>query len=373
MATALVRKSTLAVMLESTYGTMPTMTLSQVIASWGSPNFNSTFDQIEDQTIRNSLSKYGTIRGAETVSGDIGFPFRGSGTAGTAPDPDVLYECAIGVKNTSTASTTHATNPCTTTSLVLVTGGGANFAVGDAVLVGGEVTWVTAKATDTLTVSPALATAPGFGAAVGAGVHYKLASTVKSFAAQFWRGDITREDYTGLVAESLTLDFATGQVPVPKVGFQGKGMGSPVAQAYGLGAPTLDATIPLVARDMVVTIGGVSYPVGNIAFDYKMDLFRRLAVTTSGTQEILPTGRAITGSFSLVYENKTVEDAFRADTQAELRIVCGATAGNICAIRIPKMRYTETPKGEESGVYKYDTKWQAVPVAGEDEAVLSWL
>lgn len=374
MATALIRKSTLAAKLEATYGVMPTIASTDVFSLYGTPNFNSTFDQIEDKTIRNTLSKWGTIRGSENVSGDISMPFKGSGTAGTAPPSSVLWECAIGVKNTSTTANTHATNPCTTTSLVLVTGGGAGFAVGDAVLVGGEVTWVTAKATDTLTVSPALTSAPGFSVAVGAGVHYKLSSSIKSFAAQFWRGDITREDYTGLVVESFALDFATGQIPNPKVAFMGKAMGTPVAEAYALGTPATETQTPLVSRNMVVTIGGVSYPVSNIAFDIKNDMYKRLAVTTSGVQEILPTGRGMSGSFSLLYSDKTVEDAFRNNTQAELRIVSGSTAGNIFACRIPKMRYTDTAKSEESGCYKYDAKFIAIPTVGEDEtSSCSWL
>lgn len=371
MALALVRKSTLAVKKESEFGTMPTIESGDVISLAGIPNFNSTFEQVEDPTIRNTLSKWGTLRGSENVGGDIVVPFKGSGTAGTAPDSDVLWECAIGAKNTSTASQTHASTPCTTTSIVLVSGGGANFAVGDAVLIAGEVAWVTAKATDTLTVSPALSGAPGTGVAVGAGVHYKLSDTRQSFAAKFWRGDITREDYTGLVMESFDIDFATGQPPSPKFTFQGKAMGSPVSEAYGLGAPSLDATTHLVARNMVVTIGGVSYPVSNIALSLKYDLYKRLAVTTSGTQDILQTSRALTGSFSLMYEDKTVEDAFRNDTMAEARIVCGTAAGNMAAIRIPQLRFTEVPKSEESSVFKYDCSWESVPVNGSDE-ITAW-
>lgn len=377
MATALIRKSTLAAILEVTYGVMPAMTGANVFSIWSTPNLNSNYDQVEDKTVRNTLSKWGTIRGAENVTGDISFPFKGSGTAGTAPPSSVLWECGMGIKNTSTASTTHGTTPCTTTSIVLVAAGGANFSVGDAVLIGGEVTWVTAKATDTLTVSPALTAAPGFGAAVGAGVHYKPSSAMKSFSARFWRGDITREDYLGLVAESLVLDFASGQIPAPKVTLLGQTRSAPVAQTYaasGMGAVPTESASPLVARNMVVTLGAVSYPVANIALDIKMDTYKRMAVTTSGVQEILPTARAVTGSFSFLYSDKTIDDVFLANTQIELRIVCGSTAGNIFAARIPKMRYTDVPKSEESGCYKYDVKFTSDPSNGEDELTsMSWL
>lgn len=374
MAIALVRKSTLAVKKEATYGIMPSIASTDVISMAGVPSFNSTFDQVEDPTIRNSLDKWGTVRGAESVSCEISVPCRGSGTAGTAMDADVLFECAMGAKNTSTASTTHASSACTTTSIVLVSGGGANFAVGDAVLIAGEVTWVAAKATDTLTVSPALASAPGLGAAVGAGVHYKLGSDRLSFAAKFWRGDITREDYVGNVVESFNMDFATGQTPVPKFACQGKSMSSPVAEGYALGAPSLDSSNLLVATNMGVTIGGVIYKVGNIAVSVAYDIYKRMSVVSAGTQDIIQTGRTVSGSFSLIYEDKTVEDTFRADTQSEARIVIGSTAGNMFALRIPKMRFTETPKSEESGCFKYDVSFISVPTSGNDTITsMSWL
>lgn len=375
MALALVRKSTLAILNEATYGTMPTITAAHVLATWGSPSFNHAYEQVQDGTVRNTLSKWGNIRGMETISGDISVPFKGSGTGGTAPDSDVLWECAVGVKNTSTASTVVTPNTgVTTTNIILTASGGAGFAVGDAVKIGSDIAWITAKATDTLTVSPALSAIPAAGTAVKAGVHYKLSDTTKSFAAKFWRGDITREDYTGFVVESFDIDFSTGQIPVPKFSFQGKAMLTPVAEACPLTGISLDATTPVVARSMVVTVGATSYPVSNIALSIKNDLYRKLDVTSSGTNEIIKTGRSVTGSFSLLYADKTVEDAFEADTAASLRVVCGTADGNTFAFRILNMRYIEVPKSEDNGCYKYDISFEADPSVGGDEITsVSWL
>lgn len=368
MAEAQVRASTVAVKIETTYATDPTIAAANVIEVAGTPVFNDDFEQKERNVVRNTLSELEMVRGAETVAGEIPFEIKGSGTAGTAPDADPLIECAIGVKNTSTASTT--TTGSTTTSVVLTGGGGAGFAVGDAIRVAlatPEITWITAKATDTLTVSPALSSAPGSGVAVGAGVHYKLSKTLKSFWAQFWRGDITLETYKGNVVDSLSLDFSVGEIIQASLSFQGKEAAAPVTQTYGLGTPTFDQTLPLMGRNMVLTLAGTSFGMQNLQIEITNEVYRKLDLTTSGTQKILFTRRRITGSFSLIYENKDIEDAFRADTKSEFRIVGGSTAGNILALRIPKQKYTAVPKGEESGYYKYDTSFQAVLTNGEDE------
>jgi hypothetical protein len=379
MAKALVRTSTLAVKKEATYGAIPTYAAADVLSLWGEPNFNSRFDPIEDMTLFNSLSKRGTLRGAETTDGDVSIPFKPSGTAGTAPDTDVLYECGVGAKNVSTASTT--TTGSTVSIIELVASGGAGFAVGDAVLIdplGGsayEVVWITSIATDSLTVSPDMSSAPGSGVDVRAGVHYKLSSARSSFGARFWRGDLVREDYLGNVVQTMELEFVAGQLPVPKFTFQGQTLNSPVTEAYGLGATSLDADDPLVARNMTIEVGGASYPVANIAIAINFDIFRNVVCTGSGTEDIILTGRMCTGSFSLLYEDKTIEDDFRADTENEVRIVAGSVAGKMFAARIPKMRYTETPKSVESGIYKYDTAFDCKPTTvGEDEVTsFSWL
>ena len=362
----LLRKSTLAIKREVTYGVDPVVAAVDVIEVMGAPSFIDAFDAKERNVIRNTMSMLESVRGAESVSGDINVEAKGSGTAGTANDADALWEAGVGIKNASTASTT--TTGSTTTSIVLTPGGGAGFAVGDAILIAGEKTWITAKATDTLTVSPALTSAPGTGQAVGAGVHYKLANGVaKSLWMSFWRGDITREQYAGNVIESLSMNMATGEILSASFKYQGKSAVAPVAQAYGLGAVTFDLTAPLTGLNMTLTLGGSTIALSSLAFDIAHSLYRRLDLTSSGTKEIKNTGRRITGSFSLYYDSEAIETTFRNDTKAELRVTAGSTAGNIFAMRIPKLRYMAVPKSEQNGIYQYDVTWEAVATNGEDE------
>lgn len=368
-----------ATLQSSDYGVDPTVAAADVM-EFIDFTLESDRGEIVRNVIKNTFDEIEPIFGDETVTGNIQIELHGSGTAGTAPEADPLYHCACGERRISTASTTHATTPCTTTSIVLVTGGGAGFRVGEAIILdptaGGtgayEVSFITVISTDTLTVSPAFSAAPPTGRAVGAGVHYKISKNeLKSIWAQFWRGDITLEKYKGCKVSELTMDFTTGQVANPSFAVQAKETAEPTSANYTLGTPSYDSGKPHVARYMVVTVGGTLYTVDKIAFSIANELYRILAVTSAGTQKIARTKRTVTGSFSLLYENKDIEAAFRAGTTAELMIVssdgsANLVLGNTFATKFPKIKYTKATKGKDNGIYKYDVTFKAVMTSGED-------
>lgn len=373
-----VKRSTIAVKKETTYGIDPTVTSANVIRV-ESFDFGPDYDMIEVNEIRNTKDKLPALTGKFTATSNIGVLLRGSATAGTAPEGDPLYECAWGAKNTSTASTT--TTGSTTTSIVLTAGGGNGFAVGDAIRVANptpEVTWVTAKSGDTLTVSPALSVAPASGVAVGAGVHYKTSlADLPSFWSVLWRGDVVREDYGGNKVDSFDLDIGTGAICTAKFGFKGVKMAGPVTQSYTLGTPSFNTLDPLVGVNQVIRIGGSVVRVDKIAFGIKNDIYDREDVTSDGISARIHTGRTIEGSFSVLYESADIFNAFKNRTDNEAVIILSnATtlpAGRIVAIRIPKMRYTKAGIGQDNNLFKYDITFAANITAGEDAAYMSWL
>lgn len=376
MAEYLEARSVLGIKQETSYGDDPTLAAVDLIEhneGVAIPTYNP---EMQDRAvIRDTFSTLAQVRGAElNAEGTINFELHGSGTAGTAPETDPLWESAIGVKNSSTASTTHAATPCTTTTLELVASGGASFAVGDAVLVdpaGGtayEVAWVTAISTDQLTVSPAFSTAPGLGVAVGEGVHYKLdKDELESFYLKYWKQNpdgsaYVRTGAAGCKISQLAMSMATGEIIVPAFNFMAKNTLVPVDSADDIPTgPSYDTTDPLVAISMKVTIDGTTYDVSDVAFEVNNELFKRTAVTTSGISKVIRTKRQVQGSFSLLYEDKTIEDALRADTRAELVLVAGSAAGNIFAVRFPAIRYIETPVTVDSRLFKYDVSFVCEP------------
>lgn len=366
------------------FGTDPTIEAADVIEF---VDFTMEADRAEitRNVVNRSFDEIEPVMGEQTVSGNIQIELHGSGTPGTSPESEPLWESAIGERSASTASTT--TTGSTTTTVVLTTGGGNGFKVGQHIIIdptaGGtgvyEVTRITAISTDTLTVSPALSVAPPTGRTVAAGVHYRPTITeLHSLWVQFWRGDITLEKFAGNKVSSVSLDFQVGQTVNPSFTLDGKEMAALVAQAYTLGTPSYDAGDVHVARYMAVKMGGVTYPVSKVSLNIANELYRRKDVTTSGTRSIIRTKRTVTGSFDLLYENKDVENAFNSGTTAELLVVSSEgnlnlVPGNTFAISLPKIKYTKASKSKDSGLYAYAVTFKAVRTNGEDSIFISFL
>lgn len=372
MAELLEQKSSLGVKLETTYATDPTLAAADIMEFLKGSAFPGYKPDVKDRkTIRNTFSKRAGVRGAElNTEGSIQIELHGSGTGGTAPESDPLWECALGVKTSKTGSTTVA-SATSSTSFTLTSA--TNFAIGDAIYVVissvNEVTWITNLAGAVVTCSPALSVTPSASAVVkNLGVHYSLSTAeLKSFWASYWMGDAVRYDYPGCKVGKLSFNFATGEIIEPKFDFNAKNTIAPVTQAYGLGAASYDTTDPLVATLMKFRVGGTTFDVSAATLEIDNTMFKRQAITTSGISKVIRTGRAVSGSFSLLYENKTIDDVFRADTRSELVIVAGTAVGNMFAVRLPKIRYKEVPVSVQSELYQYDVTFEADLTNGEDE------
>ncbi len=373
-----------ATLKKQSFGVDPTVAAADVIEF---VDFTLEADRAEIQrnAVNRSFDELVPVMGAQTVGGNIQIELHGSGTAGVAPESDPMWEAAIGEKSSSTAGTTTAGS--TTTNIKLATGNGANFKVGQHIIldptVAGsgayEVSRITAITTDDLTVSPAFSLAPPTGRAVGAGVHYKPTVTeLHSLWVQFWRGDITLETFKGCKVATLALDFQSSQTINPTFTLDGKEMPSPTSAAYGLGATTEDAGEVHVARWMVVKMGGTLYPVSKVSISVANELYKRQDVSTSGIKSIIRTKRTVSGSFDMLYENKDVEAAFNAGTTAELMVVSSEgsealTLGNTFVLSCPKIKYTKAGKGKDSGLYSYNITFKAARTSGEDSIFVSFL
>lgn len=364
MAEVLERKSSLGLKIEDTYGTNPTLAAADIIEFTKDTNTPIYKPELKERNIvRNTFSSLDPVLGPElSAEGSIGVELHGSGTRGTATESGPLWQCAIGTMTDKTGSTTVAT-AASGTSFTLTAA--TNFAIGDAITVIiatiPEVTWITNLVSVTVTCSPALSVTPSVGAVVkNDGIHYTLSvADLKSFWLSLWRGDTVREDSSGCMVSKLDMDFSVGEIIIPKFSFSAKDTKAPVTEVYGLGTPSYDTADPLVATLMKVRVGGTTYDCSKVAFGIDNTQAKRQAVTTSGITKIVRVDRKITGSFSLLYENKTIEDAMRASTKSELVIVAGSTEGNIFAVRFPSIRYTDTPKSVVDGLYQYDVAFQA--------------
>lgn len=237
-----------------------------------------------------------------------------------------------------------------------------------------DVTWITVIATDAWTVSPAVTAAPDQYTRIRAGVHYKLTiNDLKSFWLSLWRGNITREDYGGNKIDSMEFDITQGGVIVPKFTFKGSYTYA-VAQAYGLGAPSLNTLDPLVGVSQTIKIGGTSVECDKFQFRINNGIYDKKAVTSQGISKRIQTKRAVEGSFDVLYESAAFQTAFENDTTAEAKVIMGRYGfinGNCVAIRIPKMRYVKVPVTADNDLWKYSIGWEAARTAGSEASLTS--
>jgi|GEM_PF-3554369 len=133
-----------------------------------------------------------------------------SGTPGVEPAGSSLFLGVFGSKEVSSEDTISDTPTPTTTRFAVSDGG--SFKVGQAVLVNGEATFISAIDGDLLTVDPALSTPPAPQDKVGAGVHYRVAEDLPSFTIWAKKGH-TVFTFVGCGFDELSLTVS-GREPL---------------------------------------------------------------------------------------------------------------------------------------------------------------
>jgi hypothetical protein len=133
---------------------------------------------------------------------------------------------------------------------------------------------------------------------------------------------------------------------------------------------TFNAAEPLVAQSQVVKIDGTLVPCDKFTFRLTNKIYDRKDITTPGISKRIQMSREITGSFSVVYEDDTIYDAFMADTRCEALLVVGRLGlinGNCIILSVPLLKYTDVPMNLDDQIYKYDATWMGeASSTGED-------
>lgn len=236
---------------ETTYGTIVHPAATDAIQ-----HQKASFDYSQDRITRADKTSNRSMRERIThrkqVTWNVDLYILPSGTGVTAPDIGHALEFTFGSVRTVANATTHGTTPCTVTSLVLTTGGGAGFAVGDAcgVLTAAgvlEVSFVTAVSTDTLTISPALSAIPAVSTAVKGSISYKLADVLGSLTITRIL-DNHQSVYPGCFVNDAKFDFpAAGEGTMTL-----SGMGQ---TEYSSGVSTLASMINNSVTSITVATG----------------------------------------------------------------------------------------------------------------------
>lgn len=448
----LVKSSVVSVKKEGTFGVDPTADATNVIRV-ADIEVDDEYEKESWDEIANTKDSKADLWGNEKTPGSIKLNMRASGTAGTAPEGDPLYECAFGEKHAYTGSTVAASSDTdtinvdagdgsnfavndiiacivptattfttgsgsTTTSIVLTATTG--LAVGDIVQVpnsdgtalieatevtvvasgsitvspaltaapdasmtvkkaGIEFTRVTAITTDALTVAPALSAAPDTYSQIRSGVTYKCTlSDLPSFFLDFWRGNVVHETYGGNKESEFSLDIQSGKIIQPSFTFEGI-IGTKTLAAYGLGTPTFNSEIPIVAVSQNIKLGGSTVRCDKFAIKVANEIYDDQDISTSGIVAKIHTGRTVSGSFSSLYRSLDFFTAFKNHTSVAGVIALGEGGslmkGKAVAIILPKMRYEETPLKATDKLYQYDVTYKAEnsEVGQEDSICMAFL
>lgn len=178
------------------------------------------FETLENTELKASLGKSKTLTGFETPKSSVAHYLRASGTAGTAPQSGYskLLKAAFGSEEVN--GTEYTCIAASTTTVVKLAGGvGANFSVGEALLIkhasfAWEIAVVKSISTDDLTVLFALDNAPVNGTALGKAIFYK--------AADSGHPSLTLHDYrgnggayallAGMRVANLSIEATAGQL-----------------------------------------------------------------------------------------------------------------------------------------------------------------
>lgn len=404
MSTALLKNSATALRKESVYGVDPGgLDKTKAIELSGTPEFNNNYDSVERDIVRKAFSSYAPVRGLQNTSGNFGVELHGSGTHGIAPETAVAWECAMGYQIaggtalvTGAGSATAYAGSLFKIDVPVASGDELDFTVGRAIVVYRGTTVIgTGFVSDTSTDRVVeVISKTDFSASllaadiISEGIVYSFKDAagaigeLPSFTIDFWRGDITRENYTGNLITSLDIDMTTGQIVVPKFSWEGKTVAF-TSSDFATDAPTgtlsydSEDSTPIIARsvDLMITSGGArtAFPVTTLSFSVQNTIAKKEAIDTEGIFEVTRTQRAVTGTLNTFYEGLDFQTAFQAENTYELMAIAGSELGNMFAISAPKLKFSEIPLSEDSGMFKYNASFTLEPISGDDELVLQFL
>jgi hypothetical protein len=189
------RNSVFAIKEEVTEGTplKPTAGGDGYVALQEGFTMEPTFEELTSSELQaGSIGLAKPALGLENPTGSIAHYLRHSGTEGTAPDFGLLIESCLGTETVN--GTERLTAAASTTSLVKLASGGADFDRGFAMLIKDatnnySVRNVLSMATNDATLAFNLANAPAIGLGVGKCVNYKPATSTPSFTSWLFRGN----------------------------------------------------------------------------------------------------------------------------------------------------------------------------------------
>lgn len=260
MASIQTRNSVLAIVKETTEGTLKKPTLAtDYVALQDDFSMAPNVNNLENAELKASIGLAKSIAGAEAPTASFSHYVRASGVEGQAPNYGLLLEASLGA--VSTAGTEYNTVASSTTTVIKVdTAEGLQFERGEMLLIkdatnGYRVRAVDSITNDDLTIGFQVPNAPGTGVNLGKCVLYKPAnSSHPTLSLWHYLGQGgALQAMSGSRVVSSSFDISAGELINASYSLEGVGyFFDPIEVATGankidfdIGAGTVTATIPV--------------------------------------------------------------------------------------------------------------------------------
>lgn len=258
-------------------------------------------EEIASDEISNNLGSTKSYTGKESPSGSHPIYLKASETAGQAPEYGLMIESLLGDK--SVASTEYPTVSSSTTSLLKVnTGIGANFEVGECVMIkdgtnGYSMRNIASISGDDLTLNFKVTAAPASGVNLGKAVLYKPATTgIPTFTSWIYRSSgAAIEMVAGCRTSNMTMDLTAGQQAAATFAYEGTAYYfNPIVITAS--NKYLDFTDDAGTTVAILTPGVYKDP---IEFAAHVQAVGQAAATASGGDDFLCSYSSTTGKFTI--------------------------------------------------------------------------
>lgn len=332
---------------------------------------------IDNPEMSGSMSPEDPIPGPDEGGWDFSVVLKGSGTIGVAPESGVLLKNIFGIQRIPTGGTVKTGSTPTTTELICT---GSNFEINDALLVDlGGGAWDSAWITDvvagsgeqTLTLFPALPSAPSPDVNVHPAVIYKMSSLEVNHntLSLYCYLDGVKYSLGGCIG-NVAFDFKWGEVP--KATFQMKLSNWVAEDAVCPDTPNYDAVKLFACTGGSFKLGSGEEYIENFSCDLGYNVAQLGAIQSNGYYKTWLNKREPKGSFDPFMNDSSFLTAYKNGTTAQSHVKIGGPS-NMIMLRQPRIMYRDVKAADKEGINTYDIGYRATKTSADDEVFLAFL
>ena len=317
------KSKVVAAKIETTFNVAETLTNTETLEVAASSSLSATLDTVERDVIRDSLLGQAPIPVRENVSGNIDFEIIPSGTDHDL-NGDAFWEAALGIKSPAGADT------------------GAFIGYSDAGVTPASEIYL-AVATET-----------------GTSTAYLLGSTTdatKSLTVKEFLGADKSLETTGNVVESVSINLPTAGVATASFSIAGCGFTTNNADTKLTSSCVTE--LPFVGKSAVFKVNGTDYAATDVSINIANEVYNVESLATDGYSEKVITGKSVTGSFQILFEDFSELTAFQNSTDGSLYIEI-AQGTDKFAIYVPVLRRTSVATSDDNGVIVQTVEFQVI-------------